>query len=188
MKRDFIENKQNTKGLFIIFFLRVSAFFNKNIILKILGFPIRFLFKIIVNWILGVDIPDSTKIGKGLKIYHGQGLIIHKNVKIGENVILRQNTTIGVSSSGIPIIENHVEIGANCNVFGGIIICEGAIIGAMSLVNKNIPPYCVAVGIPAKPIKLRFSTDEELAKVLRNVNSKYTVAEVKQKFANSIRK
>lgn len=58
------------------------------------------------------------------------------------------------------IIGNDVWIGANVLVKGGIKISDGAIIGAGSYVNKDIPPYAIAVGSPAKVIKYRFSEDE----------------------------
>lgn len=55
--------KGNTKGVLFISAFRISNFFTKNKILKILGFPIRMLYKIIFQWILGIDLVDTTKIG-----------------------------------------------------------------------------------------------------------------------------
>lgn len=67
--------KGNSKGVLFISAFRISHFFSKNIILKFLGFPIRILYKILFQWILGIDVDDTTKIGFGFNVYHGQSLI-----------------------------------------------------------------------------------------------------------------
>lgn len=57
------------------------------------------------------------------------------------------------------IIENDVWIGINCIVMGGITIGNGAIVAAGSVVTKDVPPYSIVTGVPAKVIKYRFSED-----------------------------
>ncbi|KNH10618.1 hypothetical protein ACS79_21540 [Vibrio lentus] len=57
-------------------------------------------------------------------------------------------------------IGNDVWIGANVLVKGGVTISDGAVIGAGSYVNKDVPPYAIVVGSPAKVIKYRFSEDK----------------------------
>lgn len=57
------------------------------------------------------------------------------------------------------IIGNDVWIGANATILAGVTIGDGAIIGAHSLVNKNVEPYSIVVGTPAKHIRFRFETD-----------------------------
>lgn len=76
------------------------------------------------------------------------------------------------------VIENGVWLGARSMVLSNAHIGEGAIIGANALVNNYIPPYCIAVGIPAKRIKRRFFTNEELLLVLENTKSNYSLDEV----------
>lgn len=154
IKKDIIANKNNTKGLFLVLFFRTSSFFTKNIILKIIGFPVRTLYKILVQWILGCDISDNTAIGGGFSIYHGQGLIIHSDVEIGQYVTLRHNTTIGNSkrNSRCPIIGDNVDIGANSVIIGNVLIGDHSIIGAGSVVVKDVPPYSTVAGNPAKII------------------------------------
>jgi acetyltransferase-like isoleucine patch superfamily enzyme len=65
------------------------------------------------------------------------------------------------------IIGNDVFVGANVTVLDGITIGDGAVVGAGAVVTKNIPPYAIAVGVPAKVVKYRFKKEqiEELAKV-----------------------
>lgn len=145
----------NTKSSFLIFFFRVSNFFTKNSFLKILGFPFRLLYRIVIRWVLSVDIPDKTHIGKNLVIYHGFGLVIHEDTVIGKNVVLRHCTTIGNRSKGggCPIIQDNVNIGANVVIIGSITIGYNSIIGAGSVVLHNVEPNSVYVGNPAIKIK-----------------------------------
>lgn len=147
--------KQNSKGVLLLFAFRLSSFFVRNTLLKFIGFPIRIAYKILIQWIIGLDIPDTTKIGYAFNIYHGQSLIISKDTLIGNFVIVRQNTTIGNShnNGGSPRIGDNVEIGANSVIIGDIYIGNNSIIAAGSVVVKNVPSNVVVAGNPAKVIK-----------------------------------
>ena len=63
---------RNTKGNFFLCAFKLSSFFTKNKILLTVGFPVRILYKIIIQWILGIDVPDTLSVGKNLQVYHGQ--------------------------------------------------------------------------------------------------------------------
>jgi acetyltransferase-like isoleucine patch superfamily enzyme len=65
-----------------------------------------------------------------------------------------------------PIIGNDVWIGMNCIIMRGVTIGDGAILAAGSIVTKNVEPYSVVGGIPAKLIKYRF-TKEQISKLLQ---------------------
>lgn len=147
----------NSKGLFFAICFRCANFFTKSRLLKIIGFPIRLLYRIGINWILGIDVPDTVRMGKNVVVWHGVGLIIHPKAVIGDNVIVRHNTTIGNArhGGGAPIIRNGVDIGANVVIIGEIEIGDCAVIGAGAVVTKSVPPYAVVVGNPARVVKIR---------------------------------
>ncbi|MEF4723197.1 serine acetyltransferase [Escherichia coli] len=98
----------------------------------------------------GCEISLGARIGKGLKIPHHHGIVIHHAVSIGENFVIRQNTTIGQkdgeSKSLILRIGDNVDIGANTCIIGlGHNIGDNVKIGAMSLVNSDIPNDCTFI-------------------------------------------
>lgn len=110
-------------------------------------------------------IGNDVQIGEGTIIC--AGTIITVNVEIGKHVILNlactvgHDTKIGSFSSFMPSvnISGEVEIGkkvycgTGVKIINQINIGEGTIIGAGSLVHKNLPSFCTAVGFPAQPIK-----------------------------------
>ena len=158
IKKDWKANRGNSKGFIFAFFFRLSHWFaTGNILLRIIGLPVRILYKLVFRWTFGIDIPDTTRIGGGFKVWHGIGLIIHGNCIIGENVSVRHNTTIGQKhdDGGVPVIGNNVNISTQCVVIGEITIGDNSQIGACSLINKNVPPDSVAYGNPfiVKPLK-----------------------------------
>lgn len=146
--------KGNFKGIIYLFFIRISAFFSKNIVLKIIGLPIRLFYKICFQWVLGFDVYDTTRIGKSFNVYHGFGITIHKDVIIGDFVKIRQLTTIGNNKSGgkTPRVGNNVDIGAHCIIIGDIEIGDNVSIGAGTIVTKSIPCNSIVYGNPLKII------------------------------------
>ena len=101
----------------------------------------------------GIEIHPGAKIGKGLFIDHGMGVVIGETAGIGDNVTIYHGVTLGGTGKDKgkrhPTIGNNVIIGCGAKILGPISIGDGAKIGANSVVLKNVPKGKTAVGIPA---------------------------------------
>lgn len=101
----------------------------------------------------GIQISTKTRIGSGSYIGHGCGVIINTSATIGQNVSLSQFLTIGSRKGKAAIIEDNVYIGPFVCLIEDVTIGHDSQIGAGSVVTKDILPFSVAVGNPAKVIK-----------------------------------
>ncbi|KJU21893.1 Serine acetyltransferase [Salmonella enterica subsp. enterica serovar Heidelberg str. 85-0486] len=102
-----------------------------------------------LNSKFGIDIELGAVIGYGLDIPHHMGIVITKKARIGCNLSLKQNTTVGnkqgLKEDDFIIIGNNVDIGANTCIIGSITIGDNVTIGAMSFVNKSIPANSIYI-------------------------------------------
>lgn len=95
----------------------------------------------------GIDIMLGSEIGPGLKFAHRAGIVVAGAARIGKNLYIRQNTTIGIKESGqdgLIYIGDNVDIGAHACIIGDDLhIGDNVTIGAMAFVNRNIPDNTV---------------------------------------------
>ena len=105
---------------------------------------------------LGVDIHPAARIGKGIMIDHATGVVIGETAVVEDNVSLLHGVTLGgtgkQSGDRHPKVRRGCLLAAGATVLGNIEIGECARIGAGSIVLRNVPPYCTAVGVPARLI------------------------------------
>lgn len=101
----------------------------------------------------GIEIHPGAKIGKGLFIDHGMGVVIGETAEIGDNVTIYHGVTLGGTGKDKgkrhPTVGNNVIIGCGAEILGPINIGDGAKIGANSVVLKDVEEGKTAVGIPA---------------------------------------
>lgn len=104
--------------------------------------------------VTGIEIHPGAKIGKGLFIDHGMGVVIGETAEIGDNVVMYHGVTLGGTGKDKgkrhPTVESNVVIGSGAKILGPITIGKGAKIGANAVVLKDVPENYTAVGIPAK--------------------------------------
>lgn len=105
----------------------------------------------------GIEIHPGARIGKGLFIDHGIGVIIGETSVIGDNVTLYQGVTLGGTGKERgkrhPTIEDNVMISAGAKVLGSFTIGANSKIGAGSVVLSPVPPGCTVVGVPGRVVK-----------------------------------
>jgi serine O-acetyltransferase len=110
----------------------------------------------LARFFTGIEIHPGAKIGKGLFIDHGMGVVIGETTEIGNNVTLYHGVTLGGTGKDKgkrhPTIEDDVLIGTGAKVLGPIVVGKGAKIGANAVVVKSVPAKATAVGSPAKNI------------------------------------
>ncbi|XP_058090664.1 serine acetyltransferase 2-like [Magnolia sinica] len=109
-----------------------------------------------ISEVFAVDIHPAAKIGEGILLDHGTGVVIGETAIVGNRVSLMQGVTLGGTGKEIgdrhPKIGQGALIGASATILGNITIGEGAMVAAGSLVLKSIPPHSMAAGNPAKVV------------------------------------
>ena len=98
----------------------------------------------------GLQIPVGTKIGYGLYIGHGIGIVINQSAVIGNNVNLSQFLTIGTNKKTGAVIGDNVYIGPSVCIVEDVHIGNNTTVGAGAVVTKDIPDNATVVGAPAK--------------------------------------
>jgi len=118
-------------------------------------------YRVCVEWLLGIELPWKTRIGPGLRLDHGQSLVINDGTVFGCRCHLRSSTTIGNklkpdgTYSGCPVIGDCVDVGANAVILGEITIGDHAVIGAGAVVVHDVPARAVVAGNPARVLRIQ---------------------------------
>ena len=106
----------------------------------------------------GVEIHPAARIGRGLFIDHGSGVVIGETAEVGDDVTIYQGVTLGgtgfARGKRHPTVGNEVMIGAGSALLGPIEIGERSKIGANSVVIHDVPPNSTVVGNPGHPVRV----------------------------------
>lgn len=113
----------------------------------------------IVRFLTGIEIHPGAKIGKGLFIDHGIGVVIGETAQIGKNCVLFHNVSLGGTGhhkrKRHPTIGDNVLIGTAATLLGPITVGDNSKIGAETVViNRDVPENATVVGAPGKVVKL----------------------------------
>lgn len=125
---------------------------SRNPLARVVGVPLAALYRSYATVVTSIDLPTSTRVGPGLRIWHGYALVVHAQAVIGAGVTLRHSTTIGerTPGRGAPTLGDHVDVGAQCAVLGPVTIGQGASLGSGAVVLSDCPPGGTMVGNPAR--------------------------------------
>ena len=108
--------------------------------------------------VTGVEIHPAARIGRGLFIDHGVGVVIGETAEVGDDVTIYQGVTLGgtgfASGKRHPTVQDNVTIGSGAKLLGPIEVGERSKIGANSVVIHDVPPNSTVVGNPGHPVRV----------------------------------
>lgn len=156
-------------------------------------------------FVLPVKFSVNGPLQIGRDFFAGSGFYVSTNpscrLRIGDAVMFGPRVMILGGNHNYTYSDNHLRfhaehdpdtqdieigdgawVGGNSVILSGAQIGEGAVVGAQSLVNKPLPPYCVAVGQPARVLKSRFAALGQLREVLDNTGSSLCVEDVLERY------
>ncbi len=140
-------------GLHAVASHRYAHFFYKHKM-----FLIARIISQLTRFFTGIEIHPGAKIGRGLFIDHGMGIVIGETAEIGDNCTLYQNVTLGGTGKDKgkrhPTIGNNVLIGSGAKVLGPFSVGDNSKIAANAVVLSEVPDNSTAVGVPARIVRI----------------------------------
>jgi putative colanic acid biosynthesis acetyltransferase WcaB len=152
LRQDLGANPRDPRAALILVSLRFTQYLIRYRREGPISYLLQAPYRLLTEFLLGLEIRPKTVIGPGLALHHSFGLVLNDGCIIGAHVTLRQGVTIGHQDHGSPspVLQDHVSVGANAVIIGDIVIGRGARIGAGCVVTSNVPDGCVAIGVPAR--------------------------------------
>lgn len=151
--RNYFEIMVLYPGLHAVVSHRYAHFFYKHRM-----FFIARLISQISRSFTGIEIHPGAKIGKGLFIDHGMGIVIGETAEIGDNCTIYQNVTLGGTGKDKgkrhPTVGDNVLIGCGAKVLGPFTVGNNSKIAANAVVLSEVPPNSTCVGVPARIVRI----------------------------------
>lgn len=151
--QDWDANRGNWKSCLALMLYRAAQAVRSQP--GLIRLPVTAVYMVLVEWGLGIELNAKSRIGPGLRLYHGVGLVIHEAAVVGKNCVLRHGTTLGMKNGpdDCPTLGDNVDVGCNVVILGRVRIGDGAVIGAGSVVLADVVPGDVVAGNPARSIR-----------------------------------
>jgi serine O-acetyltransferase len=197
--RSTLEVVLTYSGLHAIWAHRIAHWFYKKRL-----FLIARIISQLSRFFTGIEIHPGAKIGRGVFIDHGMGVVIGETCEIGDYVTIYQGVTLGGTGKEKgkrhPTIEDHVMIASGAKVLGSIRVGKFSKIGAGSVVLREVPPNSTVVGVPGRVViqdGVRVQNDldqvnlpDPIAEMFRSMHAemnalKKEVEELKRKLENT---
>lgn len=139
-------------GLHAVIWHRIAHFFYR--------FHMKFVARLIsqfARFLTGIEIHPGAKIGKGLLIDHGMGVVIGETTVIGDDCTIYQGVTLGGTGKETgkrhPTLGNNVMVGSGAKVLGPFTVGDNSKIAAGAVVLSAVPPDSTCVGVPARIVR-----------------------------------
>ncbi len=118
--------------------------------------PLALVLQARIAEVFAIDIHPAARLGCGIMIDHGTGVVIGETSVVEDDVSILQGVTLGGTGKERgdrhPKIRRGVLLGAGASVLGNIEVGHGAKVGAGSIVLDSVPPFTTVVGVPARPV------------------------------------
>jgi serine O-acetyltransferase len=109
------------------------------------------------RFLTGIEIHPGARLGPGLFIDHGMGVVIGETTEVGANCTLYQGVTLGGTSlkkeKRHPTLGHNIVVGAGAKILGAITVGDHSKIGAGSVVVTEVPPHSTVVGVPGRVVQ-----------------------------------
>lgn len=139
-------------GFHALFFHRIAHWFYRH-----RRFFIARTISQISRFFTGVEIHPGARVGSGLFIDHGMGIVIGETAEIGDNCTIYHGVTLGGTGKDRgkrhPTIGDNVLIGAGAKILGPFRVGSCSMVGANAVVLNEIPPYSTVVGVPGRIVR-----------------------------------
>jgi serine O-acetyltransferase len=130
-------------------------------------------FRLFVTWLWGIDLCYSVKLGRRVRLWH-HGCMVLGAKSIGNDVHIRHCTTFGLverdQRDKKPVIEDRVDVGVGACILGDITVGHDSVIGANTVVVRDVPPHSTIFGVPGRAVDLKRRSAASPAKPSREVS------------------
>lgn len=166
VRQDFVAGNRSTNHLRIMLIYRLGHASHvrrqESIGWRAVSVALTRLQKWLVFYPFGIEMPFSADIGPGLFMPHPNGIVISGHAKIGSDVTIFHQVTLGVprlGSQAAPIIADNVVIGAGAKLLGNVKVGVGSRIGANAVISRDVPPGAAVVGANRLVLRSRAQSD-----------------------------
>jgi len=120
------------------------------------------LLAMLARWLTGIEIHPGARLGRGVFIDHGMGVVIGETTEVGDHCTIYEGVTLGGTSlvkgsKRHPTLQSRVVVGAGAKVLGPFTVGEGARIGSNAVVVKAVPAGATVIGIPARVVDEQYA-------------------------------